>query len=138
MDKGSTAAGALVVGAIIGVLIAALVTFVLLYIYSPRCGLRCGCFAESSGWDDYEPIIDIEKSFSQDLCVICREELKNGDTLYRAPCGHKFHKKCLKRWLQEDNRCPMCNDRIELAPILVTSTSRGELGFIQHCFYRLV
>ena len=126
MDFAHSGEGLLIIGIIFGVALAALVAFVILCLYYPGCGLRCRCFAQSSRWDDYEQIIGIDENFGQDLCVICREELKISDTLYRAPCRHKFHKKCLKQWLKQNNRCPLCDDRMQLTPIPEASLSRGE------------
>eukprot|EP00438_Fugacium_kawagutii_P026462 Skav202773 [mRNA] locus=scaffold326:319523:319819:- [translate_table: standard] len=42
-------------------------------------------------------------------CAICLEE---GGEEARLPCGHRFHKACVQRWLTfEDLRCPLCNAR---------------------------
>jgi hypothetical protein len=49
-------------------------------------------------------------------CVICLEPLSQlpGDpetvtgSIFRTPCNHMFHKKCLKDWMVEKNQCPNC------------------------------
>ena len=57
-------------------------------------------------------------TFEQNTCGICLEEMLPVENLFRArPCRHKFHKECLERWLEQENRCPICNGRVQLTPI---------------------
>ena len=44
-------------------------------------------------------------------CSICLCKYKNTDILKLLPCKHPFHKKCIKKWLsnEEHNKCPLCN-----------------------------
>ena len=45
---------------------------------------------------------------SDDVCAICHEEMTEDTS--RLPCGHHFHRACVKRWLlRGDFRCPLCN-----------------------------
>lgn len=49
-----------------------------------------------------------------DKCSICHEsfECKN---ISISDCGHKFHFKCLQKWLIQSNKCPLCrNDLMEI------------------------
>ena len=48
-----------------------------------------------------------------DPCTVCLCNF-HGNSYYRQlPCGHCFHPKCIDRWLlQEDGRCPLCNQRV--------------------------
>lgn len=32
--------------------------------------------------------------------------------LFRTPCNHRFHKKCLKDWMIQKHQCPMCRQVI--------------------------
>uniref|UniRef100_J3N615 RING-type domain-containing protein n=1 Tax=Oryza brachyantha TaxID=4533 RepID=J3N615_ORYBR len=43
-------------------------------------------------------------------CVICIEEFEVGDDLSTMPCphGHRFHEKCLAKWLARRRSCPLC------------------------------
>lgn len=41
-------------------------------------------------------------------CAICLTRLRSGETIGDIPCGHVFHKDCLKDWLVRKNRCPIC------------------------------
>lgn len=44
-------------------------------------------------------------------CIICREEMVN-DAVKRLPCGHFFHFKCLKSWLERQQVCPTCRKSV--------------------------
>ncbi|CAL4896905.1 unnamed protein product [Urochloa decumbens] len=45
------------------------------------------------------------------MCIICmRDYKKKGKRLYVMPCAykHRFHRKCLKKWLSRSHLCPLC------------------------------
>jgi hypothetical protein len=45
----------------------------------------------------------------EDLCTICLLEFREGDAVGDIPCGHMFHKECLKSWIRRrKNHCPLC------------------------------
>ncbi|NBX48588.1 hypothetical protein EBT25_01380 [bacterium] len=44
-------------------------------------------------------------------CPVCYESLTTG--VYKTPCGHAFHKKCMTRWTETNNTCPMCRGVIQ-------------------------
>lgn len=46
---------------------------------------------------------------TQDVCPICLEELSSARI---TPCNHLFHMFCLKKWLNVQNKCPMCHATI--------------------------
>ena len=52
-----------------------------------------------------------EKAIIEDECSICLCKYKITDILKILPCQHGFHKKCIKKWLSNDehNKCPLCN-----------------------------
>ena len=57
---------------------------------------------------NYKDIID-EKE-----CVICFNEFKNNEYVKIFGCGkHIFHEDCIKEWLQQDFRCPLCKYSIK-------------------------
>ncbi|CAN6339637.1 unnamed protein product [Urochloa humidicola] len=50
-------------------------------------------------------------SGTDSMCVICmRDYKKKGKRLYVMPCAykHRFHRKCLKKWLSHSHLCPLC------------------------------
>lgn len=59
------------------------------------------------------PSLQVSHSDELETCVTCLEDLKEGHTATVLPCGHRFHRKCLKPWLELHNTCPIC--RYEVA-----------------------
>jgi len=45
---------------------------------------------------------------TNDSCAICLADYKVGDKLTPLPCFHKFHKKCVNKWLELKSDCPVC------------------------------
>lgn len=46
------------------------------------------------------PAPDIEQGHVEvDVCSICYEDQDGGDEVSKLPCGHQFHKRCVKKWL---------------------------------------
>jgi hypothetical protein len=57
-------------------------------------------------------------------CCICFQEFGVDVEVVRLPCGHMFHPKCIKQWLQQKCTCPVCRWELE------TSVSGFEHGRI--------
>ncbi len=51
------------------------------------------------------------KSDIMNPCSICWENMKKP---FLTNCKHKFHKKCLKQWLETNKTCPLCRTTIEI------------------------
>ena len=45
-------------------------------------------------------------------CVICQEDIKNGDDVKKLSCNHIFHIKCIDTWLLKEKNCPFCKEEI--------------------------
>ncbi|KAK4842258.1 hypothetical protein QYF36_018692 [Acer negundo] len=41
-------------------------------------------------------------------CVICLEEYEDGEMAKEMPCNHRFHDKCIDKWLEIHGSCPVC------------------------------
>lgn len=54
-------------------------------------------------------------------CIICREEMSQGGSNKKLPCGHVFHLPCLRSWLERQQNCPTCR-----ANVLTPSTQRPQ------------
>ena len=52
-----------------------------------------------------------DSSLIEDECSICLSKYKITDMLKILPCKHGFHKKCINKWLSDEqhNKCPLCN-----------------------------
>lgn len=43
-----------------------------------------------------------------DICVICQGEYENDELIGGLHCRHEYHVECIKKWLQQNNSCPIC------------------------------
>lgn len=48
----------------------------------------------------------------QNRCMVCLEDFEEGDDVTTLPCLHLYHERCVDRWLQTDNSCPVCKHPI--------------------------
>jgi len=52
---------------------------------------------------------DNNNAFSDNQCVICFNELNDGDMVgWSEHCDHIFHKDCIHSWLLKHPECPIC------------------------------
>jgi len=56
-----------------------------------------------------------ELSNTDNVCIICREEMV-APSAKKLPCGHIFHKTCLRSWFQRQQTCPTCRLDVLRAP----------------------
>jgi hypothetical protein len=45
-------------------------------------------------------------------CIICLDAFKLGDKRTLLPCTHDFHFKCINKWLETNNTCPVCKNNV--------------------------
>jgi len=57
-----------------------------------------------------------ELAATDNVCIICREEMLAPSTK-KLPCGHIFHKTCLRSWFQRQQTCPTCRLDVLRAPL---------------------
>ena len=61
-------------------------------------------------------------------CIICLEEMTVAKKL---SCGHVFHLACLRRWIEQNLKCPTCRLTINLeSPVVrpdISVNSRPEV-----------
>ena len=55
--------------------------------------------------------LDTEEQ-EEDQCSICICEYESGEEVLTLPCKHKFHAGCIRQWLQQSVRCPLCNQEV--------------------------
>lgn len=61
--------------------------------------------------------------FDDDPCIICHEELRQ-NIICVLECGHRFHKHCIKTWLNAQSTCPTCRVHVLLNEDFPMLTSR--------------
>ena len=49
-----------------------------------------------------------------DTCSICLEKFDSIDIIKELPCEHIFHKKCLLKWLNKSDLCPLCKNDLNV------------------------
>mmetsp|Transcript_51281 Transcript_51281/g.120257 ORF Transcript_51281/g.120257 Transcript_51281/m.120257 type:complete len:188 (+) Transcript_51281:41-604(+) len=49
-------------------------------------------------------------------CSICLQpllEVQKDEMLLQLPCSHAFHSSCIKDWVENQKRCPLCRGAVE-------------------------
>ena len=64
----------------------------------------------------------------QNECIICFENLYDFN-ISVLKCGHFFHYKCIKKWSEKNNICPLCNTNIIIDHILGNSNKNLESNY---------
>ena len=49
---------------------------------------------------------------ADNMCSICRDEIKTVELAKKLFCKHVFHVTCLKAWLRRQQRCPTCRSDV--------------------------
>ena len=57
-------------------------------------------------------VYKLEKTTNEYECVICLENMVNGDEIILTECFHMYHKKCIGDWLKISNICPICDFKL--------------------------
>ena len=57
---------------------------------------------------------EILEKGEQKQCPICLEKFAVDDMISYFPCFHYFHAECIKKWMSNSNRCPVCNFEFKL------------------------
>ena len=47
----------------------------------------------------------------KDCCIICLQEFRNGQNIYKLQCDHIFHIRCLNKEIKYRQKCPMCRKK---------------------------
>ncbi|KAF8026031.1 hypothetical protein BT93_F2754 [Corymbia citriodora subsp. variegata] len=49
----------------------------------------------------------------EDCCSICLEEFHRAEKVTELPCSHVFHRRCIIRWLEDRDSCPLCRCQLD-------------------------
>ena len=74
------------------------------------CGLSAGDIAKipSITWR-----FKMDTSKQVEECSICMDIFKYGENVKELKsCKHAFHSKCIDKWLENENKCPICKQPI--------------------------
>lgn len=63
-----------------------------------------------------------ELANTDNVCIICREEMVGNGTSKKLPCNHIFHVTCLRSWFQRQQTCPTC--RMDILRLPQTSNNQ--------------
>ncbi|KAK4757310.1 hypothetical protein SAY87_018611 [Trapa incisa] len=60
------------------------------------------------------PLIPFDEIEDDNSCSICFEDYinDNNSVIIITPCSHKYHFKCIFKWLREHVGCPLCRSQI--------------------------
>ena len=53
------------------------------------------------------------KKYNKQKCIICLDSYSISDKICFLPCIHYFHFNCIKNWVKESNKCPICKHNIK-------------------------
>lgn len=74
-----------------------------------------GSTIKNYGSNRYTAFVSTTQEEATDECIICQDDPYEP---VKLPCGHIFCYKCLFRWLEDNNTCPICRSNIvESKPI---------------------
>ena len=49
----------------------------------------------------------------EEMCIICLGEFNSEDIIKKIFCEHIFHESCLKTWINQSVKCPICKYNIK-------------------------
>ena len=55
---------------------------------------------------------ELSEKEANESCAICLTEFQEGKGVELPNCGHIFHEKCIKKWLEQKNSCPLCTQPV--------------------------
>jgi len=68
-------------------------------------------YYKNKKWEDIE--FKLESSIKEENCSICLGRLNKNMKVVKTSCNHVFHSKCLKKWIIDNQKCPLCRKNIE-------------------------
>ena len=77
--------------------------------------------------NELEPIKYSKDTFkTENFCLICLNQYSDDDNIVILPCDarHNFHEACIKEWLRNKNKCPICRTP-------VTESNLREFSLVQ-------
>lgn len=69
---------------------------------------------------------DLTATGNQTVCGICSAIVQNPSDSHKTPCGHEFHKTCIKSHIKSSSNCPIC--KVSWTPAAKQSTNSPAYG----------
>jgi len=62
------------------------------------------------------PVVVYSKKWfkNQDNCIICLNDFQEKEKVMKLGCDHIFHVDCMKDWLENNKKCPLCKKDIKI------------------------
>ncbi|KAG5624252.1 hypothetical protein H5410_009470 [Solanum commersonii] len=70
------------------------------------------------------PDVEIVQEEQMSECAIFLVEFQVGEKAKETPCKHRYHSKCIKRWLEIRGSCPVC--RYKMPSVDLVEGARGQ------------
>lgn len=77
-----------------------------------------------------------KKDGVEDNCAVCVDEIEDGESVKKLPCGHVYHAQCIDEWLTNySSLCPLCkynlrsNTLAETTPLSVSTRNNSTTTF---------
>lgn len=52
-------------------------------------------------------------SLAGEVCMVCLVAFDSSDKVVELPCGHRYHRSCIAKWLLESRAtCPLCGTQV--------------------------
>ncbi|XP_010452678.1 PREDICTED: RING-H2 finger protein ATL3-like [Camelina sativa] len=58
------------------------------------------------------PAIKFQPSIEDKQCMVCHLDFAVGEKITILPCTHKYHKDCIRKWLQSSKLCCVCRREV--------------------------
>jgi len=103
-----------------------------IFAFMLRNGMLRSSSAAPSGTLEAQKVVqyNAEDFIDNPSCSICMDDFDSGKQIKLTHCGHHFHTKCLKGWLQVNHTCPLC--RANLGGHTATPESVGQTIADEH------
>ena len=70
--------------------------------------LRYKSFIKSTNTINFEN----KQDFQNEDCIICLTDYIENNKYSELYCGHRYHTKCIKKWMTYREVCPLCNTKL--------------------------
>lgn len=94
------------------------------------------CIYPSKGeYDDkYYCNIHLKSIKANQECSICFEPMTQSTAL-KLGCNHIFHKKCMQKWGEQSDQCPLCRQTLDVKSVMAVNKDYMEM--LSYCLFSI-